>query len=121
MGLIFPKSVPGLPVESIGYREESGARGVWQLGVLVLFSGIVGYLIMRQTGVRAGADFVILTICVGTVVALVCAVTDRVFGASRFCSRQHSPRSWSVSIFGGSRRTPPTSRRDSSSSCWPPR
>ena len=83
VAMIVPKAAPGLPVESIGYREPSGERGVWQLGILVLFSGVVGYLIMRQTGVRAGADYVILTICVATVVALVCAVVDRVFGADR--------------------------------------
>src|ERR687890_186817 len=33
--LISPKSAPGLPAEAIGYREPSGARGVWQLGILV--------------------------------------------------------------------------------------
>ena len=57
----IPKAAPGLPVEDIGYREPDGARGVWQLGVLVLFSGIVAYLPDAQTNVRAGADFVVLT------------------------------------------------------------
>src|SRR6266704_240980 len=37
--MLFPKWTPGLPVDAIGYRESDGARGVWQLGVLVLFSG----------------------------------------------------------------------------------
>jgi TRAP-type mannitol/chloroaromatic compound transport system permease large subunit len=83
MTVIYPKSAPGLPVEAIGYREPDGARGVWQLGVLVLFSGAVGYYVMSQTAVRAGADFVILTICVSTVVALICAVISRFVGANR--------------------------------------
>ncbi len=83
MTLIYPKSAPGLPPEAIGYREPDGARGVWQLGVLVLFSGLVGYYVMTQTDTKAGADFVILTICVGTVVALICAVMHRVLGAKR--------------------------------------
>ncbi|MDB5560036.1 MAG: C4-dicarboxylate transporter [Enterovirga sp.] len=83
IGLIYPKAAPGLPVDAIGYREPTGARGVWQLGVLVLFSALVGYYVMGQTGIRGGADFVILTICVSTVVALICAVMHRFLGAGR--------------------------------------
>jgi TRAP-type mannitol/chloroaromatic compound transport system permease large subunit len=83
MTLIYPKSAPGLPVDAIGYREPDGARGVWQLGVLVLFSAVVGYYVMTQTSVRGGADFVILTICVSTVVALICAVLHRFLGPRR--------------------------------------
>jgi tripartite ATP-independent transporter DctM subunit len=78
--ILYPKSAPGLPVEDIGYREPSGARGVWQLGVLVLFSGVFGYYVMRQTEVRAGADFVVLTMSVGVVVSFLCAVFNRLFG-----------------------------------------
>src|SRR5213592_3773044 len=77
--MLFPKFVPGLPVETIGYREPDGARGVWQLGVLVLFSGIVAYYLMRQTNVRAGADFVVLTMSVGVVVSFLSAVFHRCF------------------------------------------
>jgi tripartite ATP-independent transporter DctM subunit len=79
--VFYPKSAPGLPVEDIGYREPSGARGVWQLGVLVLFSGVVGYLVMRQTNVRSGADFVVLTMSVGVVVSFLCALFNRLLGA----------------------------------------
>ncbi|WP_341991869.1 TRAP transporter large permease subunit [Azorhizobium sp. AG788] len=78
-----PQAAPGLPVEAIGFREPSGARGVWQLGVLVAFSAGVATLLMRQTEIKAGADFVILTICVATVVALVCALLNRFLGARR--------------------------------------
>ena len=81
--LLFPKVAPGLPVDAIGYREPSGARGVWQLGVLVLFSAVVGYFILQHTTIRAGADFVILTICISVVVALVCALVNRFLGAQR--------------------------------------
>jgi tripartite ATP-independent transporter DctM subunit len=83
MSIIFPKSAPGLPPEAIGYREPSGARGVWQLGILVVFSGLVGYYVMSQTNTKAGADFVILTICVATVVALICALMNKMLGAKR--------------------------------------
>src|ERR1700754_621063 len=43
VAMVFPKAAPGLPPEAIGFKEPNGSRGVWQLGVLVLFSGIVGY------------------------------------------------------------------------------
>jgi TRAP-type mannitol/chloroaromatic compound transport system permease large subunit len=78
--LLFPKAAPGLPVEDIGYREPDGARGVWQLGILVVFSGVVGYYVMQQTTVRAGADFVVLTMSVGVVVSFLCSVFNRLFG-----------------------------------------
>jgi tripartite ATP-independent transporter DctM subunit len=81
--MINPKAGPGLPPDAIGFREPDGARGVWQLGILVVFSGLVGYYVLSQTDTRAGADFVILTICVGTVVALICALMNRAFGAQR--------------------------------------
>jgi tripartite ATP-independent transporter DctM subunit len=78
--LLFPNAAPGLPVKDIGYREPDGARGVWQLGILVVFSGLVGYYVMRQTTVRAGADFVVLTMSVGVVVSFLCSVFNRAFG-----------------------------------------
>ncbi|WP_201831817.1 TRAP transporter large permease [Microvirga zambiensis] len=83
MSILFPKSAPGLPPEAIGYREPDGARGVWQLGILVVFSGLVGYYVLSQTNTKAGADFVILTICVATVVALICALMNKMLGAKR--------------------------------------
>lgn len=81
--LIDPKAAPGLPLEAVGFREPNGSRGVWQLGVLVVFSGFVGYYVLSQTNTKAGADFVILTICVGTVVALICALMNKMLGAKR--------------------------------------
>lgn len=53
--MIWPKAAPGLPPEAIAYREPNGARGVWQLGVLALFSGAVAYWVMGRTGVKSGA------------------------------------------------------------------
>jgi TRAP-type mannitol/chloroaromatic compound transport system permease large subunit len=82
MGAIFPKSAPGLPMEAIGFREPDGSRGVWQLGVLTLFSALVGYYVISQTGTKGGADFVILVICVSTLVALICAAAYRILGRS---------------------------------------
>src|SRR3954471_12448319 len=79
--LIRPGAAPGLPVADVGYREPDGARGVWQLGVLVAFSGLVAYYLMRGTNVRAGADFVVLCMSLGVVVSFFCSIFNRVFGA----------------------------------------
>ncbi|WP_414471213.1 TRAP transporter large permease [Microvirga sp. M2] len=86
ISILFPKAAPGLPPEAIGYREPNGTRGVWQLGILVVFSGFVGYYVLSQTGTKAGADFVILTICVATVVALICALMNKMLGAKRIAT-----------------------------------
>src|SRR5438034_216589 len=84
VSIFYPKAAPGLPVKDIGYREPDGARGVWQLGILVVYSGIIAYYLMKQTSVRPGADFVVLTMSVGVVVSFLCAVFNRIFGAQYF-------------------------------------
>jgi tripartite ATP-independent transporter DctM subunit len=83
MSILYPKSCPGLPVEDVGYKEDDGSRGAWQLGVLVVFSGLVGYYVMTQTTIKNGADFVILTMSVGVVVSFLCAMFNRLFGTKR--------------------------------------
>ena len=82
--LLFPKAAPGLPAEDLIYKEPDGRRGVWQLGVLAVYSGVIGYYVMEQTAVKAGADFVILTMSVGIAVSFVSAVLSRVFGSRNF-------------------------------------
>ena len=79
--ILFPKLAPGLPLDTIGYRERNGTRGVWQFGLLVLFSGIVAYYLMRQTNIRAGADFVILTMSLAVLVSFLSAAFHHLFGA----------------------------------------
>src|SRR4029079_2996677 len=81
VSILYPKAAPGLPVQDIGFREPDGARGVWQLGVLVIFAGLVSYYLMRGTGVRAGADFVVLCMSLGVVVSFFCSIFNRMFGA----------------------------------------
>src|SRR6266705_3869658 len=81
--IFYPKAAPGLPVEDLLHKEPDGRRGVWQLGVLTVFSGVVGYYVMMQTQVRAGADFVILTMSVAIAVSFVSAVLSRLLGSQR--------------------------------------
>src|SRR6201997_4552757 len=71
MTIVFPKSAPGLPAEDLIHKEPDGRRGVWQLGLLAVFSAVVGYYVMIQTEVKAGADFVILTMSVSILVSFV--------------------------------------------------
>jgi tripartite ATP-independent transporter DctM subunit len=84
--LIRPQAAPGLPQDAIGYHEPNGARGVWQLGLLAVFSGLVGYYVMIRTGIAGGADFVILLISVAVVVALACALLNRFLGSARLAA-----------------------------------
>jgi len=81
MTIVFPKSAPGLPAEDLVHKEPDGRRGVWQLGLLAVFSALVGYYIMIQTEVKAGADFVILTMSVSILVSFVSASLSRVLGS----------------------------------------
>ncbi|MCF8483112.1 MAG: TRAP transporter large permease subunit [Rhodospirillum sp.] len=77
VSLIFPKAAPGLPRDAIGHREPDGARGVWQFLLLAFLSGLVGRYMVADAGIKAGSDFVILTLCAGTIVALVSALLHR--------------------------------------------
>jgi len=81
--IFYPKAAPGLPTDAIGYKEPNGARGVWQLGILVAYSALVAVWVMRQTDVRAGADFVVLTMSVAVIIAFMCAAFNRLLGARR--------------------------------------
>ena len=82
--LVFPKATPGLPAEAVGFREDSGSRGVWQLGVLVVLAGLVGRYVIGQTDVKAGADFVVLTMGVSISAAFFCVVLNKYFGKQYF-------------------------------------
>jgi TRAP-type mannitol/chloroaromatic compound transport system permease large subunit len=78
--LVFPKATPGLPADAVGFREQSGSRGVWQLGVLVVASGILGRYVIGQTNVKEGADFVVLTMGVSISAAFFCVVLNKYLG-----------------------------------------
>ena len=73
--LLYPKAVPGLPVEAVGFREPGGSRGLTSLAVLTLVSGVFGYMMMRNSSTH-GADFVVLTMFFGIMFAFAVAVIN---------------------------------------------
>jgi TRAP-type mannitol/chloroaromatic compound transport system permease large subunit len=87
--LLFPKFAPGLPVEAIRYREDTGKRGLTSLAVLFVVSAGVGVFAMRNSTTR-GADYVVLLMFIGIVFAFCVAVVnwacDKLFNF-RFLSR----------------------------------
>ena len=77
MATFFPTRAPGLPAEALIYKEPNGKRGTVSLLVVTLVSGVGAYLYMRTTEVRAGADFVVLTMSLAVTIAFVIAVLNR--------------------------------------------
>ena len=73
--LFFPKAVPGLPVEAVGFREPGGSRGLTSLAVLALVSGVFGYMMMWNSSTH-GADFVVLSMFFGIMFAFAIAVIN---------------------------------------------
>jgi TRAP-type mannitol/chloroaromatic compound transport system permease large subunit len=73
----FPNAAPGLPPDAITYKEPDGRRGLWSLLAVVLIAATSSYLYMRTTQVKAGADFVVLTMSLGVAISFVIAVLNR--------------------------------------------
>ena len=73
--LLYPKAVPGLPVEAVGFREPGGSRGLTSLAVLTLVSGVFGYMMMQNSSTH-GADFVVLSMFFGIMFAFAIAVIN---------------------------------------------
>ena len=79
--IVYPKAVPGLPLEAVGFREPDGSRGLASLGVLAIISAVFGWLIMRSS-TSHGADYVVLSMFFGILFAFGVAVIN--FLTSRF-------------------------------------
>jgi TRAP-type mannitol/chloroaromatic compound transport system permease large subunit len=73
----FPNAAPGLPPDAITYKEPDGRRGLWSLLAVVVIAATSSYLYMRTTQVKAGADFVVLTMSLGVAISFVIAVLNR--------------------------------------------
>ncbi|MHA1574291.1 MAG: TRAP transporter large permease subunit, partial [Alphaproteobacteria bacterium] len=63
-----PGAAPGLPAEALGFRAADGSRGYRSLLILALVSGVIAWLVMRDTA-YVGADFAILTLGLGVCIS----------------------------------------------------
>jgi TRAP-type mannitol/chloroaromatic compound transport system permease large subunit len=72
---IDANAAPGLPPDAVGFRKPNGGRGLPSLAILTVVSGTIGYLYLRTLPYR-GADFVVLTMAVGILVAFAAAVVN---------------------------------------------
>src|SRR6185295_831359 len=75
--LIRPNAAPGLPRDDVGYREPDGARGVWQLAVLVVYATAAAYVLMSTMTAATGTDFGVFAVAVAVVVAFSVAFLNR--------------------------------------------
>jgi TRAP-type mannitol/chloroaromatic compound transport system permease large subunit len=75
--IFYPKAAPGLPLDALIHKEPDGKRGVISLFIVVILSAVASYVYMRTTNVRAGADFVVLTMSLAVGLAFAIAVLNR--------------------------------------------
>jgi tripartite ATP-independent transporter DctM subunit len=73
--IFFPNYVPGLPVAAVGFREDTGGRGLLSLAVLTAASAAVGILFMRGSDTH-GADYVVLTMFVAILFAFAVSIVN---------------------------------------------
>lgn len=72
---LFPQAAPGLPPDAVGFKEPGGGRGLTSLAILAVIAAVAAYLLMRGQS-YSGADFVILTMAVGILLAFAVAVVN---------------------------------------------
>jgi tripartite ATP-independent transporter DctM subunit len=79
--LFFPNAAPGLPANAVGYREDTGKRGLGSLAGLFAASALFGWFMMRNSKTH-GADYVVLVMFFGMLFAYGVAVVN--WGCDRF-------------------------------------
>jgi TRAP-type mannitol/chloroaromatic compound transport system permease large subunit len=77
VAMLFPRAAPGLPPETQTLRDADGKVRRLSLAVVTAIAVIAAYYVMQQTDVRPGADFVVLMMSVGIVIAFAIAVVNR--------------------------------------------
>ena len=78
--MIYPDAAPGLPPEAQMLRDPDGKSRRLSLLVVTVLSGLIGYYVIKQTGQKAGADFVVLTMSVAVGVSFALAVINKLLG-----------------------------------------
>jgi TRAP-type mannitol/chloroaromatic compound transport system permease large subunit len=75
---LSPNRAPGLPFEAQTYKDADGKVHRLSLLVVVLISGALAYLLVRQFAIRGAADFVVLSLFAGSIIAFLIALLDRI-------------------------------------------
>src|SRR3974390_1998244 len=75
VSIVSPQPAPGLPAAAVGFREDSGSRGLMSLAVLTLVSAAFGLYMMHSSTVH-GADYVVLVMFFGILFAFGVAVVN---------------------------------------------
>jgi TRAP-type mannitol/chloroaromatic compound transport system permease large subunit len=79
--IIAPETAPGLPPEAQTLRDADGKTRRFSLLVVAIISTVVAIVFMRTFAtVKAGSDYVVLTMSVGIIVAFAIAVANRLLG-----------------------------------------
>lgn len=73
---LSPHAAPGLPLESVGYRDDNGSRGLPSLAVVTAFAALSGWWIANESG-YAGIDVGIVGLAAGIFVAFTLALLSR--------------------------------------------
>ena len=79
--IIAPETAPGLPPEAQTLRDADGKTRRFSLLVVTIIATTAAIVFMRTFAtVKAGSDYVVLTMSVGIIVAFVIAVINRLLG-----------------------------------------
>ena len=79
--IIAPDTAPGLPPEAQTLHDADGKTRRFSLLVVAIISTMVAIVFMRTfSTVKAGSDYVVLTMSVGIIVAFAIAVVNKLLG-----------------------------------------
>jgi TRAP-type mannitol/chloroaromatic compound transport system permease large subunit len=79
--IVAPETAPGLPPEAQTFKDADGKTHRLSLLVVAILSTVAAILFMRSFAtVKAGSDYVVLTMSVGIIVAFLIAVVNRLLG-----------------------------------------
>ncbi|MDQ2080207.1 TRAP transporter large permease subunit [Xanthobacteraceae bacterium Astr-EGSB] len=79
--IIAPETAPGLPPEAQTLRDGDGKTRRFSLLVVTIIATVAAIVFMRTFAtVKAGSDYVVLTMSVGIIVAFAIAVINRLLG-----------------------------------------
>lgn len=75
---LYPSAAPGLPADSVGFRDSEGRRGLPSLCVLTTIAAVCGWYFAKDSG-YAGIDLGIVALAAGISVAFALTVVNTVF------------------------------------------